>query len=1229
MAIITQSRNITDFQATSTSSFDTSAVNKTLTISTGKAFYVGQVITVAPVGAVLPTRLRGTVASYDAVTGVMVFTPLTPWVEQDVTSVTSLTIGTGSKTLTIAPNLGLVASDPITIQQISNNGQFMVGTVTSYNSTTGVLVANITVIGSSGTYTDWNVYSNATFSNWTITNQQADILEIRNGATLTISATPMTRPGTIQCITSGKLRVQNSSTTVPLILDLHDMNHDFRFAAGGVLEFKGAPMSLGTGTGAAKSWDFATLFGGVIRHMTYVEVEEAAGSGVYMPWPIIDEDPKFNLNVDTNTIIGGATPAAFSAGNTLAGRVLFWHETNRTLRCGDGTNGAAIPNGCAVRIPNIFVSNRLLTNQTTVLNMICSGSPTGGSFVLEISRENGKVLGTATIPFNATAAQVDTLIEAVTGVGTVTAGSGSLPNTAVNVTWTGAYAQERLAVRVVSHTLTGGTNPQASVYENNGANMSLINLNPLGTFDAEWVSFSHKIRCITDTFKSFRARNVGFGAAGLQLNNSNGTVDIDGLAILRSPFDNPGRSQINSVLGQVRARRVVSAGKTPAADFIFATTPNLQDVDRVYAYIYGTKNSANNRSLQFITVPSGIKITNIGGFGAPYSFQNTTDMKVVNIAYADTTLSTQQTTHGTSGILTSNCTNPTFANLFNGGPASARSYVISTDAASSGVKLLGVNVDAPNTAGLLMQCSGLDIRNMNMANSRGGPLIDLPTTYLANNLLIKKMFATFSLAQSANGLDACQGGQYDLVSSSPLGITETFAGVNDFVGGNYADASLTPTTGHVTFGPFGEGVGLELTGAAYTDALGAFLMPEAGDTATITMPFAMHAITGFQNSNPLLYVDAPGALANSHVLAAPGAPTGGTFTLSVYDASNTLIGTTAPIAFNANGTAVASALGALPSLAGNVSVTNSLTSGGSIIFTAALAGQAFIVTIDGSGLTGGTEPGVAYVYGRARLMNGNEKLGASITAEFAVRKPGTSWPAYQSLTGANLAAAIPALTGYQPGGSGLEMRIKLTTSVASAYTKFNQISLPTNIDPDGWFVGDATITFQGPAADEMVRIVRASDLTVLYSFTGSGAKEFAVGENFDVDVFFRRELPDGTVVMRTLPATQKLTFGDNGTVSLFYGSEVQLAQSPDVTAMKATIDAYLDVAISTRLATIAQTNIDAIQAKTDRLTFNAQNHVASNIHQVQAGVVVPSDVVQVNGILIDGVGTESNPWGPA
>lgn len=67
--------------------------------------------------------------------------------------------------------------------------------------------------------------------------------------------------------------------------------------------------------------------------------------------------------------------------------------------------------------------------------------------------------------------------------------------------------------------------------------------------------------------------------------------------------------------------------------------------------------------------------------------------------------------------------------------------------------------------------------------------------------------------------------------------------------------------------------------------------------------------------------------------------------------------------------------------------------------------------------------------------------------------------------------------------------------------------------------------------------------------------------------------------------------------------------------------ANLDVAVSTRLATasyVAPDNaaIAAIEAQTDMLTFTVPN-------------VLDANVRYVNDLLVDGAGTEADPWGPA
>ncbi len=76
-------------------------------------------------------------------------------------STDTLTVGTGSKTLTIIPdsrqNPTITAGQSFRVTRTSQVGNFMEGTVTSYNATTKSLVLNVTSTGGSGTDYLWVV----------------------------------------------------------------------------------------------------------------------------------------------------------------------------------------------------------------------------------------------------------------------------------------------------------------------------------------------------------------------------------------------------------------------------------------------------------------------------------------------------------------------------------------------------------------------------------------------------------------------------------------------------------------------------------------------------------------------------------------------------------------------------------------------------------------------------------------------------------------------------------------------------------------------------------------------------------------------------------------------------------------------------------------------------------------------------------------------------------------
>lgn len=96
-----------------------------------------------------------------------------------------------------------------------------------------------------------------------------------------------------------------------------------------------------------------------------------------------------------------------------------------------------------------------------VQTVTVTGTPTGGTYTLTYSGQT-----TAGIPFNATAAQVKTALEALSNIvpGDVATGGGAHPGTAITVTFGGQFSGDNVAQMTASATnLTGGTTPAVTV----------------------------------------------------------------------------------------------------------------------------------------------------------------------------------------------------------------------------------------------------------------------------------------------------------------------------------------------------------------------------------------------------------------------------------------------------------------------------------------------------------------------------------------------------------------------------------------------------------------------------------------------------------------------------------------------------------------------------------------------------------------------------------------------
>lgn len=221
----------------------------------------------------------------------------------------------------------------------------------------------------------------------------------------------------------------------------------------------------------------------------------------------------------------------------------------------------------------------------------------------------------------------------------------------------------------------------------------------------------------------------------------------------------------------------------------------------------------------------------------------------------------------------------------------------------------------------------------------------------------------------------------------------------------------------------------------------------------------------------------------------------------------------------------------------------------------------------------------------------------SISYEFAVKNPAdVSWSSWTSLTGANLNAALSSLSGYD-SDVGLNIKLKVTTSLTDSTNKINLVYFTTDID-NTYKANEAYITLNGVNSTDIIKILKTSDDSELYSFTGGGRHDFYCGTNYGVSAYLNRYNSSSVLLMSTKSTPLTLTIGDNGEYNLFFGNEIQLAQSPAVDQILQAVSSYLDATVSSRLAGVSYTapdnsSITSIKTKTDNLPSNTATAIAA------------------------------------
>lgn len=220
-------------------------------------------------------------------------------------------------------------------------------------------------------------------------------------------------------------------------------------------------------------------------------------------------------------------------------------------------------------------------------------------------------------------------------------------------------------------------------------------------------------------------------------------------------------------------------------------------------------------------------------------------------------------------------------------------------------------------------------------------------------------------------------------------------------------------------------------------------------------------VTGAALPAGTLNIEFVGALRNSNVadivvvdtllrfnerqqLEMVGGPTGGTFTLTIDDPVNGLVGTTAPLPFNATADLIRTALqNAIPALVGNLSASGGPFAGTPVVieFTNAFAGVNVAQIFATGSLTGGTAPAV----------NGTTLPNPTSSSTLTIQRQGlpVSAPIVQGTDGVlSVRDALVALPSIGPGD------VQVAGNLQGTGVLVNFIGAFANVVPNAFIVDE-------------------------------------------------------------------------------------------------------------------------------------------------------------------------------
>jgi len=215
----------------------------------------------------------------------------------------------------------------------------------------------------------------ATSQNLTaVTYAQDDIVNVLDGATLTVNSQWSNKPRLIQALGTGRIEFSNTSTTTPQLQEFYLQSGTsaagFVVTQNAVLQVLGDWIIVGTSTGTNNEILFSSnSIGGVsIDYPTMIQVETGSGTNEYEIWNAIPED------------VSGGTAGlqGFNGVNTTVGTVAV---TTGGVVTGTGTNFTTANVGQPFKLPGItrdFVVSVFTSTTSITIQELDGSTYTGG-----------------------------------------------------------------------------------------------------------------------------------------------------------------------------------------------------------------------------------------------------------------------------------------------------------------------------------------------------------------------------------------------------------------------------------------------------------------------------------------------------------------------------------------------------------------------------------------------------------------------------------------------------------------------------------------------------------------------------------------------------------------------------------------------------------------------------------------------------------------------------------